>query len=49
MNLFDSIFAQGEMNEVGFFISIISALIIGVLFALVCSYKSNSSKTSWIE
>ena len=48
MNLFDSIFAQGEMNEVGFFISIISALIIGVLFALVCSYKSNSSKSFYI-
>ena len=45
MNLFDSVFTQGEMNIIGFFISIIAALIIGVLFGLVCGYKSNSSKS----
>ena len=43
MNLFESVFSQGEMNTLGFFISIISALIVGVLFSLVCCYKSNSS------
>ena len=48
MNLFDSIFAQGEMNEVGFFILMAVALVVGVLFALVCSYKSNSSKSFYI-
>lgn len=45
MNIFDTVFSQGEMNILGYFISIISALIIGVLFALVCGYKSNSSKS----
>lgn len=45
MNLFDSVFTQGEMNVLGFFISILSALVVGVLFSLVCCYKSNSSKS----
>ena len=48
MNLFESVFSQGEMNTLGFFISIISALIVGVLFSLVCCYKSNSSKSFFI-
>ena len=45
MNIFDTVFSQGEMNILGYFLSIISALVIGVLFALVCGYKSNSSKS----
>ena len=46
--LFESIFTQGNMGVTGFFIAVIVALVIGVLFALICSYKSKSSKSFYI-
>ena len=46
--LFESIFTQGNMGVSAFLIVMLVSLIIGVLFALVCSYKSNSSKSFFI-
>ena len=46
--LFESIFTQGNMGVSSFFITLLASIILGVLFALVCSYKSKSSKSFYI-
>ena len=46
--LFESIFNQTGLGVLGFVVVMITSLVLGVLFALVCSYKSKSSKSFYI-
>ena len=48
IDLLDSLFTQLGMGFLSFFIVMIVSLVVGFGFALVCSYKSKSSKSFYI-
>ena len=48
IDLLDSLFIQLGMGFLSFFIVMIVSLVVGFGFALVCSYKSKSSKSFYI-
>lgn len=48
-NLFDSIFSNGDVTVLSFIIVILVSLLVGIIFALVSKYKSNSTKSFYIS
>lgn len=48
MGFFDSIFTQGEQIGLLYIFLLVISLVLGILFALACYYKSKSSKSFYI-